>query len=94
MAYKIIFKKRFIAELEGVLHYLEKEWGKTVADGFLTKIEKTVESLRHNAFIGAPSTKIKDARGLSITAHNRLFYRVKGNSVSILRLLDTRTRNY
>ena len=76
MGYKIIFKKRFVKNLFDVLTYLEKEWDKKVADEFQDRVNNALELLMLHPYIGAPSNKI-DVRGLLITKHNRLFYRIK-----------------
>ena len=93
MGYKVILKKRFAKNLLHVLVYLEKEWGKKVADEFQDKIYDTLHLLSLHPYIGAPSNKI-NIRGLLITKHNRLFYRVKNNSIIIISLADTRRKSY
>ena len=93
MGYKIIFKKRFVRDLLDVLTYLEKEWGKKVADEFQDKVTNTLRLLSEHPYVGAPSSKI-DIRGLLISKHNRLFYRIKNNTIVIIALADTRRRQY
>jgi plasmid stabilization system protein ParE len=93
MAYKIVVKKAFVNRLTEVLNYLEKEWGKKVADDFVFKVDTRIRSLEHHPFIGALS-KHKNIRGIYITKHNRMYYKVNGNKVTILNLYDTRRRNY
>lgn len=94
MGHKIIFKKRFTNRLSDVLAFLEKEWGKKVADEFIDKIHDAINALKKHPQLGAPSLKIKGARGFSITKHNRLFYRIEMNKIIILSLADTRKKNY
>ena len=90
MAYQIIVKKRFTNKVKKVLTYLEKEWSHKVAVEFLLKIDRRFELLAQQPYIGAPSTKVKDIRGLLITRHNRLYYKINGNKVTILNMYDTR----
>jgi len=90
MAYKIIVKKRFTYKVQKVLTYLEKEWSKKVAGQFLLKIDRRLDLLSKQPFVGAASVKIKDIRGLLITRHNKLYYKVKGNTVIVLNMYDTR----
>ena len=94
MGYKIIFKKRFAKNLLNVLIYLEQEWGKNVADEFQDKINNAVNLLKAHPNIGAPSKKRPVARGLLITKHNRLFYRIENNTIIIILLADTRRKSY
>lgn len=90
MAFQIIVKKRFTSKVTKVLAYLEKEWSQKVASEFLLKIDRRIELLAKQPYVGAPSAKVKDVRGLLITRHNRLYYKIKGEKVIILNMYDTR----
>lgn len=90
MAYEIIIKKRFANKLKKVLAYLEREWPQKVAADFLKKIDHRFQQLSQQPFLGAPSQKVKDVRGILVTRHNRLFYKVKGEKIVILNMYDTR----
>lgn len=89
MAYKIIYKKRFLNKLQSLLVYLEKDWGSKTANEFLSIIDSRIDALREYPHIGAPVGK-EDIRALHITKHNRLFYRIDKNSIILLNLYDTR----
>ena len=90
MAYTIIVKKRFTNRVQKVLEYLEKEWSHKVAEEFLVKIDRRIDLLSRQPNIGLLSTKVKGIRGLLITRHNRLYYKIKGKKVIILNMYDTR----
>lgn len=90
MAYQIIVKKRFINKVHKLLVYLEKEWSHKVAADFLLKIDRRIELLTKQPFVGKSSSKIKNVRGLLITRHNKLYYIVKEDKVIILNMYDTR----
>jgi len=90
MAYQIIVKRRFTNKVEKILAYLEKEWSHKAAAEFLLKIDRRIEQLTQQPFLGAPSSKIKDIRGLLITRHNRMYYKIKDDKVIILAMYDTR----
>ena len=90
MAYKVIYKKRFYNRLSKLLFYLEKEWSKQVADEFLSMLDKRIATLQKQPYIGNPSQKVKDVRGILITKHNKLFYKVSGQSIVVLTMYDTR----
>ncbi len=94
MGYKITFKKRFANNLLSVITYLEKEWGKKAADDFMDRLNEALNLLKFHPHIGAPSKKIPRARGLLISPHNRLFYRIENNTIFIITLADTRRKNY
>ena len=94
MGYKIEYKKRFVNDLYKVVVYLENEWGNKVADEFAERLSNALDILASHPYIGAPSKIVKGARGLSITPHNRLFYKIKNNTIIILKLADTREKGY
>lgn len=94
MAYKVVVKKHFITKLSRILKYLEMEWGEKVALEFAKKVDARIDSLEDHPYIGAPAHKHADTRGLYITKHNRLFYKIKGKTVTILNIYDTRSRYY
>jgi plasmid stabilization system protein ParE len=90
MAYQVIIKKRFTNKVHKVLAWLNKEWSAKVASEFLEKIDYRIDLLAKQPYAGAPSTKVKDIRGLLITRHNKMYYKVKGDKVIILNMYDTR----
>ncbi len=90
MAYQVIIKKRFTNKVQKVLAWLNKEWSAKVASEFLEKIDYRIGLLAKQPYAGAPSAKVKDIRGLLITRHNKMYYKVKGDKVIILNMYDTR----
>jgi plasmid stabilization system protein ParE len=92
MAYEIVIKKRFTNKLLGVIDYLEKEWGKKVAQAFLDKVRIRINALQSHPYIGA-LTSMKDVRSTFITKHNRLYYRVVKDKIYIVNLYDTRKKS-
>lgn len=90
MAYEIVIKKRFTNKVVKTLTYLEKEWSLKVASDFLLKIDRRIDQLKKQPLIGSPSQKIQDVRGILITRHNRMFYKIVGEKIIILNMYDTR----
>ena len=90
MALSIIYKKQFFKSLHKVLQYLEKEWGHEIALAFLSKIDKRTNLLKQQPFVGIASSKVKNVRGILITKHNKLYYKVSSNLVIVLNMYDTR----
>ena len=80
MAYKVIVKKRFTNKVQKILTYLEKEWSKKIAAEFLVKVDRRIDLLSKQPYAGAASTKIKNVRGLLITRHNKMYYKIKGKT--------------
>ncbi len=88
MAYRVIVKKRFSNKVQKVLTWLETEWSHKVAVEFLIKIDRRINLLITQPDIAIPSTKVKDVRGLLITRHNRLYYRIKDDKVIVLCIIQ------
>lgn len=90
MAYKVIVKKQFSVKLAKVLLYLENEWSAKVAQDFLSKVDRRVKLLEIQPYIGRLSSKMNTARGLLITRHNKLYYKIEDTTVVIVDMFDTR----
>ncbi|MCF8448477.1 MAG: type II toxin-antitoxin system RelE/ParE family toxin [Taibaiella sp.] len=91
MAYEVKINKRFTTKLLNVLGYLEKEWGSNVAKEFLKKVRTRIYTLQSNPYIGSP-TSINKVRSTLVTRHNRLYYRIDGNTIVVLNMYDTRSK--
>lgn len=72
------------------MSYLDEHWGESVASDFIKLVDSKILLLASQPNIGIRSQKLKDARSILITKHNRLTYRVKDNTLIILNLSDTR----
>jgi len=79
MAYTIVVKKRFTNKFSEVLIFLEEKWSLKVANDFQKKTEHRFILLSKQPYIGALSQRIPDVRGVLITRHNKMYYKVKGN---------------
>ena len=90
MAYEVIYKKRFLNKLLKLLDYLKNEWGYSVAEIFITKFQKRINTLSKQPYIGTPSISIKPVRSILITRKNRIYYRIKGNVIEVINMYDTR----
>lgn len=90
MAYEIVIRKRFTNKVTRTLQYLEKEWSEKIARDFLLKIDRRIHQLQKQPYLGAPSEKVTGVRGILVSKHNKLFYKIKGNQVIILNIYDTR----
>ncbi len=90
MAYKIELTQRFLNKLLELLTFLENECGLKVAAAFQNKLDKKLSALRHLPGLGSPTFKRPGIRKLIITKHNKIYYRVKGDTIYIITLFDTR----
>ena len=90
MAHPIIYKQQFFKSLNRVLGYLEKEWGYEIAVAFLAKINQRTNLLKKQPFIEITSSKVKNVKGILITKHNKLYYKVPKTQVIVLNMYDTK----
>lgn len=89
MAKQIIYKKRFLNKLDKLLIYLEKEWSITIANEFLDKLEEKMHTIKLQPDIGS-ITLFKKTRSILVTKHNRIYYRIEGNKIAVINMIDTR----
>lgn len=91
MAREVKWTKRGIRSLDHVVHYLEDEWNEEVTPDFLVKVFHTLELLSENPSLGTSEVAEKGIRGLVITKHNRVFYRVTKTFIIVLNVYDNRS---
>lgn len=89
MAYKIIYKKRYLNSLDKLILYLEKTWPVSVAHNFMDILANCLNLLKVNSNMGL-ETSIKNTRTILITKHNRLYYCIEKNKIIILNMINTR----
>jgi Txe/YoeB family toxin of Txe-Axe toxin-antitoxin module len=58
--------------------------------GVLNKMDKRIETLKKQPFIGKPSERKSEVRTILITKHNRLYYKFSNDTIIILNMYDTR----
>ncbi len=100
MTYKIIYKKCFNQKLCKLLDYLKNDWSEGVAEKFIDELKERLKTVSEQPYIGPPSVVIKSVRSILITKHNRIFYRIKGHTITcmtqgvIQRSINTLKFNY
>lgn len=87
--YEIIYKKRFQKKFLLLIEYLSKEWNLKVTDNFIATFQGKINQLSSNPNMGKASTAL-NVRTILITKHNRLYYRVKQNTIEVINMYDTR----
>jgi toxin ParE1/3/4 len=88
MMYRVTFTRRAQADLHGLFDYLADRFSITNAQRYVEQIEKTCVSLGTMPNRGTERSDLRP--GLRIMGLRRrvtIAFRVKGNSVSILRIL-------
>lgn len=90
MAFKVITTKKFEKSAAKTSRWIEKEWSLKASLKFDKRIENVLDELAKNPTIGRISLK-KDIRSLSVTRHNRIYFRVSEDQITILDLFETKT---
>ena len=91
MGFKIIAKKRFLNSFKKITSYLNKEWGKSVAEEFKTITINKLDLIASQPNIGA-NTAIKNTKSVLIGKgyQNKIYYRVEKDKLIIINLIDIR----
>ena len=90
MVYQITVKKRFQNKLQKLLTYIESEFGLLVAQRFAEQLDKKFVTLQQQPFVGKQSICIRNVRSIHAGKHNRVYYRINGDTIVVLNMYDTR----
>ena len=93
MEKKIVVSKRFQKNTLEVFEYLIKAHSKKTAFNFLNKLEERIELIIRYPEIGKPSKIKSNVRSVTFQPHNRIYYRLKMNTIELLCLFDMRKRD-
>ncbi len=91
MAKRIVWTKRANSKFNRIIEHLNKEWGPSATKVFVRKTYHIIDLLSKNSELGTLEIPERNIRGLLLTGHNRLFYRVKDDEVILLNFFDTRS---
>ena len=90
MALKIIWTANALEDYKRVIDYLAEEWSAEIAERFSENVQARLEILSNYPFLGIASTKEFSVRSISISKHNRLYYRITSSAIEVLDIFDTR----
>lgn len=88
MAYRLDFTEKFERTSAKTARWLKKEWSFNLAQEFRDKLAMAIEKVISNPFIGKKSARFEDIRSVLVTKHNRLYYRITGNTITFLELIE------
>ena len=90
MAQQIEWTPQALQDFHAIIVYLEENWSVDIADTFIATTESKLAILAEQPFIGIRSEKHTNIRSISLTKHNRLYYRIETNKLVVLNIFDTR----
>ena len=90
MVKTIIWNRRASDNFNAIIEYLQGEWGERVTRNFVTRTYQILELLATNPEMGSVEHFEKQIRGIVITKHNTLFYRIEEEKLILLNFFDNR----
>ncbi|MEO8166737.1 MAG: type II toxin-antitoxin system RelE/ParE family toxin [bacterium] len=90
MALKIKWTPEASESFENVISYLRSEWSEKSAMEFGIRVSKALNLLLAFPRAGKRDERGTEIRALLITKQTKLFYRLKGEYLVLLRFWDTR----
>ncbi|MCF8462184.1 MAG: type II toxin-antitoxin system RelE/ParE family toxin [Flavobacteriales bacterium] len=90
MAKKIVWSVRASKKFDAIIDYLETDWNDNVVRAFVQKTESVLDLLAKNPKLGTVENATKAIYGISLTKHNRMFYRIEKDKVLVLNMFDNR----
>lgn len=90
MAKIIVWNKRAVKNLNGIIDYLHSEWGDNVTKSFVLQMYHLLDLIAAYPEIGKLEVVERGIRGFVITKHATLFYRTDINKIVVLSIFDNR----
>ena len=78
------------ADIENISKYLMLEWGILVLTKFLLKVDRLIDQIVINPLQYPEINTRLRIRKCVITKQNTLFHKIKGETIEIVRIYDTR----
>ncbi len=79
-----------IRNLEVILEYLETNWTEKEVNSFKSKLGQLLETIRKFPTIFPASQAVPRLRKAVLSAQTTVFYEIKGESINLISLFDTR----
>lgn len=90
MAAEIRWSENAIRDYKQVVDYLLLEWNEEIALRFIEVVEHKIRQIKTHPFTGLRSQGDPEIRSISITKHNRLYYKITKDLLEIVNIFDTR----
>lgn len=87
---QIHLTKRAVKKFNLIKEYIKKEWGDKVLSAFEQKTKDFLDLLKDFPKMGSVEVGEKQIRGILLTKHTKIFYRIKENRIIILTFFDLR----
>jgi plasmid stabilization system protein ParE len=84
MKHKILFSPRALHDLQLVLEYLDKEWGISVSEKFLDRIDNLLDGISETSLMYVCVNKKKKIHKCVVNKNVTLYYRIRKNEVELI----------
>ncbi len=93
MVKEVVWLKKASENFDNIIQYLITDWSALVAEDFYKSTMSIIYNLKEFPALGSVSNKSKVLRKVLISKHNYLVYRIKGDRIIIIRIIDTRKKS-
>ena len=90
MLKKVIWSPAAENDIETILDYLQLNWNERIINRFINKVDDNVSLILEEPKIFPIINQELQIRKSVISKHNTLYYRVKEETLEIIRLFDSR----
>lgn len=87
---KIKWTKRAQKSFDKTIEFLQEEWSINSAIKFVRKVNKFIDNVKIHPQIGRHEIVKKDLRSFVISRQITVFYRIKDDTIVLLKFFDTR----
>lgn len=89
MAYRVVYRQRYVNKIAKLILYLRQEWGNATAQDVAKTITDKIGQLTKNPYLGSLQGR-KKIRSIIVAKHNRMYYRIEKEQLIIIDLIDMR----
>jgi plasmid stabilization system protein ParE len=90
MAKEIKWTKTAERNFAKTVEYLINNWPAKVVTDFVTRTDQILFLLAEHPDLGEMQDAKRSIRGMLLSPHNKLFYRIENNRLIVLKIFDTR----
>jgi plasmid stabilization system protein ParE len=90
MAFEIRWTNRAASNLDKIVNYLLAEWGERSVIKLLNRIKGFLDVIKEKPLVGKIEIEESNLRSFVLSRHNTLLYRLKGNTIILIALIDNR----
>jgi plasmid stabilization system protein ParE len=93
MALRVRWTGKALKRFDSIVTFLNKDWGARVTEQFVKRTFELLYLISEHPLIGTLESEEMSIRGLVVTKHNKIFYRIddKKQEIILLNIYDNRS---